>query len=183
MTGWDTFNDQAFEGQLLMCMDDLNPELKAASDLSWYGMLMYYDSNGVPGDEWASCNSTETTRVQHCVEYSEQNATAQELGGVEIQEPCNYASNLAYYHVTNVICMHNNLDKFSMGAESVRALGEQHAHLGFGSSFWHGSETYLGNIFDNDVMGIASFIMYQVAVENLPNFDDPIVGDLSFEPR
>ena len=38
-----------------------------------------------------------------------------------IYEPCNYVSNLAYYHVSTSICDHGT--NFHMDSESVRALG------------------------------------------------------------
>ncbi len=46
-------------------------------------------------------------------------------------------------------------------SDSVRALVESFSHLSFGSAFWHGSHTRLGNTFDNDLIGVLSFIAYQ----------------------
>ena len=40
-----------------------------------------------------------------------------------IYEPCNYVSNLAYYHVSTSMCDHNG--NWNMDAESVRALGKK----------------------------------------------------------
>ena len=40
--------------------------------MAWAGMIEYSDNNGQPGDEWGDC-----LNVGHCVEYFEQNATAQ----------------------------------------------------------------------------------------------------------
>ena len=64
-------------------------------------MVDYFDSNGSPGDEWGSCQGQ-----GHCAIYWEQNATAQNYHDVVIYEPCNYASNVAYYHVTTQMCDH-----------------------------------------------------------------------------
>ncbi len=72
-------------------------------------MLQYYAQDGVEGDRWGDC-----LNVGHCVEYFEQNATHQELGDVLIYEPCNYASNLAYYHVSAAVCAHRDQQGFSM---------------------------------------------------------------------
>lgn len=174
MTGGATFNDQDFQAKLIQCMDDTNPDMKRASDLAWNGMLTYYDMDGVEDDHWGDC-----LNIGHCVEYFEQNATKQELHDATIYEPCNYVSNLAYYHVSTVVCDHNAAGRFEMGADAVRALSEIHSHLAFGSAFWHGSHTRLGNVFDNLLIGVLSYISYQEAVRNLPTFSDPVVSDLS----
>ena len=36
--------------------------------------------------------------------WFEENCTMQEYGNIPIWEPCNYASNIAYYHTTTEIC-------------------------------------------------------------------------------
>ena len=38
--------------------------------------------------------------------WFELNCTIQEFGSVSIYEPCNYASNVAYYHTVTEICDH-----------------------------------------------------------------------------
>ncbi len=54
-TGNTEFNDPEFLDHLVTCMDSTNPDLKRASDLSWNGMLEYFDSDGVEGDKWGEC--------------------------------------------------------------------------------------------------------------------------------
>ena len=36
--------------------------------------------------------------------FAEDNATAQEFHGMVVYEPCNYASNVAYYHDATEMC-------------------------------------------------------------------------------
>ena len=36
--------------------------------------------------------------------WFEHNCTVQEFGSIPIHEPCNYASNMAYYHTAREIC-------------------------------------------------------------------------------
>ena len=74
-------------------------------------MVQYHDQNGVPGDEWGS----------HLSNYFEYNVTSQDFHNLTIYEPCNYVSNLAYYHVTTMICDH--LGNFNMPQDAVAAMG------------------------------------------------------------
>ena len=141
--------------------------------MAWRGMIQYSDQNGVPGDEWGMCLGS-----GHCVTYFEQNATQQIFHNITIYEPCNYASNMAFYHVTTQICDRRDAGEYSMDSESIRALAETFSHLAMGSAFWHGSHTTLGNVFDNRVIEILSWIAYQGYMVNLPNYNDPIIKDL-----
>ena len=141
-------------------------------------MVQYSDQNGVPGDEWGQCLGT-----GHCVSYFEQNATAMEYHNITIYEPCNYASNMVYYHLTTQICDRTAANEWAMPSEPVRALAETFSHLAMGSAFWHGSHTTLGNVFDNRVIEILAWISYQGYIGNLPNYDNPVVKDLQDEAR
>jgi hypothetical protein len=53
---------------------------------AWKGTIDMFDNNGYDNDNWPG-----TTKL------SENNATAQNIHGMIIHEPCNYASNMAYY--------------------------------------------------------------------------------------
>ena len=132
----------------------------------------------IVGDEWGTCLND-----GHCVEYFEQNATTQNFHNITIYEPCNYASNIAYYHVTTNICRRRNAQEWSMEDSKVVALGEMFVHLGFGSALWHGSHTFLGNVMDNRFIEIVSWVAYQASIQNLPIGDSPILSDLQSEKR
>ena len=63
----------------------------------WDGMIEYSATKGnPPEDPWIQC--TEKGK------WFEVNCTVQEYGQMSIWEPCNYASNLAYYHTVTEIC-------------------------------------------------------------------------------
>ena len=63
----------------------------------WDGMIEYSATKGNPPDDpWIQC--TEKGK------WFEVNCTVQEYGQMSIWEPCNYASNLAYYHTVTEIC-------------------------------------------------------------------------------
>ena len=54
-----------------------------------------------------------------------------------IYEPCNYASNLAYYHLATEVC--HNAGRLSMSGDSVSAVIQSASFLAFGSSAFHGT--------------------------------------------
>eukprot|EP00095_Tigriopus_kingsejongensis_P008144 maker-scaffold196_size269943-snap-gene-1.33 protein:Tk08144 transcript:maker-scaffold196_size269943-snap-gene-1.33-mRNA-1 annotation:"hypothetical protein AURANDRAFT_63034" len=175
LTG-DTFEfDRDYLAKLYTCFDKIDPRLKEAQDRAWEGMVMYHDQNGVPEDQWGSCLGQ-----GHCAVYFEQNATQQIFHNVTIYEPCNYASNVPYYHVTTQVCDHWDLWAIP---EAVRhAYGTSFASLAFGSAFWHGSHTYAGNVADNRIIEVLAYVAHQVSLENL-GLNSSILYDLSPTPR
>ena len=64
----------------------------------WDGMIEYSSTHGnlQANDTWIQCNEGP--------KWFESNCTVQEYGQMSIWEPCNYASNLAYYHTVTEIC-------------------------------------------------------------------------------
>ena len=68
----------------------------------WDGMIKYSATQGTPDDHWKQCER------QSRKLWFEKNCTVQEFGQVPIWEPCNYASNLAYYHTVTEICKREN---------------------------------------------------------------------------
>ena len=77
------------------CWDDTHPDLRRAEDAAWQGMIDYFLNDGFEADAWGPKEGSA---------WSEQNATAQDLYGVVICEPCNYASNVAYFHDATEMC-------------------------------------------------------------------------------
>ena len=97
---------------------------------------------------------------------------------MDIHEPCNYVSNLAYDRLMLEICLQTDwtFDRFT-----VVKIAEAFALNTFGSAFMHGSDTRLGTLQDVRANDLFSFIIYQAGVSNLPY--DPVIHDLSLEPR
>ena len=108
--------DRDFLSKLNMCMNSISPDLWAVSDGAWRGMVEYHDMDGAGNDTWGSCLGN-----GHCHQYHEQNLTEQEYHNIGIYEPCNYASNLAYYHVVTMIC--DNQD-WSLPKEHTTAMAQ-----------------------------------------------------------
>ena len=96
-----------------------------------------------------------------------------------VQEPCNYASNMAYYHSTTRIC---DYPDWSIETDQIKALKRSYATLALGSAFWHGSYTYVGYSFDENLIAVVSYVGYQIMVQKL-NSTSPIVNGLSDQPR
>jgi len=97
--------------------------------------------------------------------YHEQNLTFQEYHNIGIYEPCNYASNLAYYHVVTMICDNT---EWTLPAMYQKAMAQAFTSLTVGSAFWHGSHTLLGNIADNRFIDVVAYLAHQASLENLP---------------
>ena len=50
-----------------------------------------------------------------------------------------------------------------------------------GSAFWHGSHTYSGYSFDNNMIGVIAYIAHQASVSHFPQ--STILSELSETPR
>jgi hypothetical protein len=109
----------------------------------------------------------------------EQNRTSLDILNISIYEPCNFVSNVAYYRAVPSICNHKG---WSIETNMQRALAQSFAALAMGSSFWHGSHTYLGNVCDTHLISVLSFLLHQSTVANLPS-TSPILHSLNTTAR
>jgi hypothetical protein len=149
--------DDDFFNELVDCMSQAT-NLVESHDAAWAGFKSYYLTNGTDDDAWGACSEE-----AGCPQYQENNLTAMDVDGIGIYEPCNSASNLAYYHTAIGVCQHEG---FAMDASSQQALVEAYVALSMGSYFWHGSHSFLGNVADNRLIDVLSFISYQVSIQN-----------------
>jgi len=107
--------DPAYFKVLEKCMRKFNDtETHKSQNAAWAGMGTYWSTNGTDhdymdrADHWGSCRpDAKDTRckVGYYLEYLWDTAGG-EFGeqGMEVFEPCNYASNVAFYHGTTRIC-------------------------------------------------------------------------------
>ena len=95
-----------------------------------------------------------------------------------IWEPCNYVSNLAYDRLAVEICSQT---AWSLPQQTVDKIAQSFALITFGSAFYHGSETVLGNRQDPTSNDLFAFILHQAALVNIPY--NPVLHDLSLTPR
>jgi len=152
--------DELFD-DIMACMAQA-PNLVESHEAAWAGFESYFLTNGTGEDGWGACNA-----AAGCKQYKESNLTAMDVDAIGIYEPCNSASNLAYYRTAIGVCDH---DGWAMSSESQTALIQSYIHLAMGSFFWHGSHSFLGNVADNRIIDVFAFIAYQVTIAN---FLDP----------
>jgi len=108
--------DRDFLSELSTCMESLSPELVEVSNGAWLGMVSYHHTDGQGNDTWGSCLGN-----GHCHQYHEQNLTVQNYHNIGIYEPCNYASNVAYYHVVTSICKYQD---WSISSDYTLAMAQ-----------------------------------------------------------
>ena len=76
-----------------------------------------------------------------------------------IMEPCNYASNIAYYHSVLRVCDYESWKYFDQ--EAVVAIKRIFSTLAAGSAFMHGTHTSLGGCYDTSMIAVIAFIAYR----------------------
>jgi hypothetical protein len=96
-----------------------------------------------------------------------------------IFEPCNYASNISFYHQTTRIC---DYPDWSVDEEQIRSLKRSFSTLAAGSAMWHGSHTFVGYSFDNNLMAVIGYLAHQASVSGLKT-SSSVIHELSDTPR
>lgn len=127
-------------------------------------MLDFYQKQLENGAWPQSCDSTVKPGCKY--DYMEKSHAMFAQGTpreVFIVEPCNYASNIAYYHSAVRTCEY----PWSMPEEYSRAIKQGFVTLSSGSAFKHGGETRLGGDYDNNMISIISFTGYRALMAKL----------------
>ena len=98
MEGGQPNFDMVFYDEFVQCLNQLDSRLFQSVGAQWDGMIEYANAGGSAryNDTWKTCDQN--------LRWFEYNCTVQEYGSMPIFEPCNYASNLAYYHTATEIC-------------------------------------------------------------------------------
>jgi len=173
MSGRDQFFDRYLYFEMRNCMHDFDESLPASQDSNWQGILDYWASNGTADDPWGGKPTW----------FHEKNATETDLSGMIIYEPCNYASNVAYYHSMLEFCKKiKSTTPFNVPKEYQRALGIQFSNLAVGSAFMHGSATILGKQQDNMAIAALSYLIHQGSLSGIAT-NSSILRDISAKPR
>merc|ERR1712168_1418968 len=162
MTGQDHYVDDRLYNDLTACIKKVDANLYTSVNAQWTGLKGYAQTHGhQPMDNWYPSDSD--TKPHQT--WSERNCTVQKYGNIPIWEPCNYASNLAYYHTVVEQCAKKT---WNMPKDSVNTIIKAYASLGAGSSFMHMSETTTGGISDvrvNDLIGYVAFVEVMKALK------------------
>ena len=157
--------------RLVRGLTALDPALYHSQEAGWRGVVQYHRAGGGPGDPWGGTPS----------QFQERNLTLLPLHSgppLVVFEPCNFASNLAYYELSTAVASYR---AWRLPRSTVRALGQSAAALALGSAFWHGSHTRLGSRADTELIGVMAFILHQASVAHLP--PSPVLTDLSPRSR
>ena len=157
--------------------------------MAWKGFFDYAHSNGTSNDtrgkpdHWFECVGTNDADCPHAEYRETRQGKSAFLGSSDpylVVEPCNYASNIAFYHGALKICDYPNWQKSNL--PYVQHLKRGFATLATGSAFWHGSMTYVGKRFDNDLIALIAYYGHQMMTANL-NTNSTVIHELSETPR
>ena len=171
MTGGGEY-DRGTYHKLRSCMDQFDPQLTLAQDSAWKGMVDYWLLD-TPSDQWG-------TTASH---YYEHNITVTNFKNMPVYEPCDFASNLAYYHDVLEFCDRmSSSQPFHLPQKYVNSLGKVFSSLAMGSSFWHGSNTLLGRSQDRRILAAMAYTLHQASLAPLSS-PSPILTDLSLYRR
>ena len=115
-----------------------------------------------------------------------------------IMEPCNYASNIAYYHSSLItshvaslrickypkFCVKSSLSKvprLKFNADNVtqQALKRGFITLTAGSAFMHGTHTDLGAYYDNNLIGVIAYTSWRSLLNELGGSNSTVLNCLS----
>jgi len=142
-------------------MARLDPFIVESQEHGWKEVINYQVMGEGLGDGWGSRPTP----------FTEHNATVFPLeggGAILVYEPCNYVSNVAYYHLG--ASMSNPNHQWSFPPKVTRALAQSAAGLALGSAFMHASNTKLGYIADNMLIGVMSMILHQASLAGIPDY-------------
>lgn len=172
MTGGDQFN-RNFYFNIRQCMSSFDSRLPEAQDSAWQGVINYWKMNGTSGDPWGGNPSF----------YFENNVTETDVEGMTIYEPCDYASNVVYYHDVIEFCGRRSSDNpFSLADDYQKSLGKVFSMLAMGSAFWHGSHTILAQQQDKKPLAAMAYLIHQGSLSTLTS-KSPILHDLNDKVR
>jgi len=163
MTGRN-FNSLTFREMYLYFMK-VDENIIHAQENAWQQMFKY-QSKGLK-DKWGGNPSDYQEREKRSLSFQNTKTS--------IFEPCNFASNWAYYHLAASTRKLQWLGQ--KRPETVKALVQSTTGLAFSSSFFHGSHTHLGQLLDNHMIKIIAYILYQTHIES-SGFNDPLLTDL-----
>lgn len=172
MTGTSEF-DRLFYQNLHDCMTSFDASLPMIQNAAWQGFIDYWNMGGTPSDPWGGFPTN----------YSEHNISTTNLYGMVIFEPCDYSSNMAYYHDVMEFCNKKSSGKsFFVMKDYQDAIGKAFSNLALGSAFMHGSNTILGRQQDRWPLRAVAYLIHQASLSSLTS-DSSILHDLTDHKR
>ena len=145
-----------------------NYNLTDFAENSWQGFINYANNKS---DPWGKQNGTG---------YIEYNPETMDLDNITVDEPCNFASNMAYYRTA--LQIQATKQHFFAGDDVITALIQANAALAFGSSFLHATgirgRSSVENGLDNLPIAMIALIAHQSSIHSL---ESDILSDLSVQ--
>ena len=141
--------------------------LPDSQNMAWKGFYDYWNTRGTDrdsmgmDDKWGTCDKHSADWQHRCrvhVPYVEHTPETFH-DNVLIQEPCNFASNVAYLRAGNSIC---HYPEWSISEQQQTTAKRAFYLLGFGSAFWHGSYTFVGWKLDGQGISQFTYVVYQI---------------------
>ena len=153
--------DQKYYDELVECLHKYDDTLLYESQMAaWRGIWQYWQTNatnkdymGRP-DYWGMSSPALEGDLPPFDEYFNRPNVSLGRYGILTYEPCNYASNVAYYHSVTKMCKFN----WSTTPEMQNNQKKIMATLAVGSAFMHQSYTFVGARFDNLMISMISYL-------------------------
>lgn len=174
--------DQGFYDKLLTCFAKFDDDMLVKSqDYAWKGFRDYYFSNGTSADYLGRPDhwNQETPGTGNVVWVEAYLNDPKMFGDVLIYEPCDYASNVAYYHSVMRVC---DYPEWTINDDYKKNIKRAFATHAAGSAFFHGSQTRMGDSYDNNMIAVVAYLGHQLSVSKL-NSTSSILNELSPTPR
>jgi hypothetical protein len=89
---------------------------------------------------------------------------------------------MAFYHAAVRICDYPSFEENTKEKGFINNIKRGFATLATGSAFFHGSMTYVGKRFDNDLIAMLAFYGQQIMVQKFKT-NSTVIHELSLTPR
>jgi hypothetical protein len=145
--------------ELAACMQQWGVQrLEESQDAAWKGFYDFYLAGGAAGDAWGNYTN----------EYMESKLNRTALFGAdgrtyEVQEKCNYVSNVAFYRSAVRVC---HYQQWKIPVADRVALMQSFVSAGTASAWFHGSMTETGRQYDGYLVAVLIYNAYQIAIRS-----------------
>lgn len=156
-----------FYHELVQCLHKFNDTTLYESQVAgWKGIADYWSTNTINKDyygrpdRWGASSPALEGDLPPFEEFFNRPNVTIGRHNILTYEPCNYPSNIAFYHSVVKICKYD----WSVSPEMQHNLIKALATHALGSAFMHQSYTYVGSRFDNLMISIVSYLGHQTMI-------------------
>lgn len=165
--------------RFIKCFKKFNDTLLYESQLSaWKGIADYWETRDENVDYFGDPDPWfQESPFQEAYTRSNQFFRHNNL---VVMEPCNYVSNIAYYHGVLKLC--DYAEDWSVEPQLQYDAVKAVSLMAVGSVFMHSSFTSVGSMLDKHMIGVIAYLSYQMSMMNIPNKSVMLQG-LQLEER